>query len=92
MLQSAPIEVSAEASPGQAESSSPDSSDSQEVVEEAASDRAEAPDPAGLDGESSKEHKEDDDEPQQVSDPRLNPKYVVVSDPSSDKHEETVLL
>lgn len=88
-MQSAAVEVSAEASnkPGSSRSS-----DSEEVVEATpgntsqvdpgAADQAEdqlvAPDPAGLEGESSEEHKEDGDELKQVCDLRLNPKYVVV--------------
>lgn len=85
--------MSAEAS-NKAESSSPSSSDSEEEVEpnssqadpgqaacDQAKDQVTDPDPAAvssLDSESSKEQKEDDDEPKQVSDPRLNPKYVVL--------------
>ncbi|XP_042353490.1 cell surface glycoprotein 1-like [Plectropomus leopardus] len=77
--ESAPVEASAEAS-NKAESSSSNSSDSEEEVEpspveprQAASDQAEdqlrASDPAvtsSLDSESSKDHKEDDDELKQT--------------------------
>lgn len=42
-----------------------------------AEDQLSAPRPAGLDGEKT-ERNQDGDELQQVCDPRLNPKYVVV--------------
>lgn len=79
-MQSAPIEVPADA-PNEARSPSP--ADSEEVVEPAPGGRSQldpgraAPDPAGSDGESGKRREEDDDEPEQVSDPRLNPKHAV---------------
>lgn len=85
-MQSAPTEVSAEVSNKTASSSS-DSSDSEEMVEPTQVDSGQAaselkvPEPVEASSSasvSSKEHKQDDDEPKQVSDPRLNPKYVVV--------------
>ena len=72
VLQSAPAEAS-----GEAEGSS---SDSDEVVEPTADtsggveDQLPAPEPAGVDGESSKEPEEDEDELKQVSDLRAESK------------------
>lgn len=87
-MQLSPAEVSAEAST-RAESSS---SASEDVVEstQGASNRAEdqpqipeSPDASSSDSERSEENKKDNDEPEQVSDPRLSLNYVVMQVPAS---------
>lgn len=69
-LQSAPVEASSEA-----EDSAGAAAGGEGAPDPQRS--AQDPDPAGSEGGSTEEK----DEPQQVSDPRLNPNYVAVQDP-----------
>lgn len=89
VLQPAAVEASAEASNAAGSSTSSDSAEVVEATVVSASqvdpgaadltqDQLTAPDPAGLDKESSEEPEEDGDELKQVCDLRLNLNYVVV--------------